>query len=216
MLFPVGPERPAVYWRRRVVVLVVLVVLLYLLLRACGGSGNDTPTVSTTPKPTGTTGSAGTPASRPTTTSSAVPTRAATSSRPTATRAVALCRDSDIKVSIQPNAKSYAAGSDPRFTLSVSNISGTPCRRDVGSKALEVVVTSGNDDIWSSDTCRPAGTSDLVTLAAGKSFSTTVTWRRIRVSNACATSTGGVTAGTYRVQGRADKVHSGTASFILG
>ncbi|MBO2460416.1 hypothetical protein J4709_22810 [Actinomadura sp. LCR2-06] len=71
----------------------------------------------------------------------------------------------------------YAAGRQPRFDVSVVNMSPASCRFDTGS--LYVVVTSGKDRIWSSGECRKSG-SGKQTLRRGIPYTAAVAWDRRR------------------------------------
>ena len=214
-LNPVGPRSPGVYWARRLVVLVVLVVVVLLVLKACGDDSADVSTRSATPSPT----SSGRSAS-PTGTATASPPPTRTPSRtpsptPSPSAPVRGCTDGDIKVSVTTDARTYRQGVDPRFTLTVRNTSGTPCRRDVGPLALELRVTSGSADIWSSDSCKPKGASAVTTLPVKGAYNTVVAWTRIRLAASCPADKPAALPGTYRVTGRAGTAVSGPTAFVL-
>lgn len=211
MLHPIGPDRPTVYWRRRLVLIVVLVVAVLLLFRACSG-GEDaeaqpgrTAVPDSTPAP-----SAATP--DPATTPDAVATTATATATAGGARA---CTDDDITVVAAPDAASYPAGTTPRFSLTVRNTSSVPCTRDVGSAALELSVTSGDQPVWSSDQCRPRGDSSVQTLPPDGTQVTRLSWPRVRTNAACPTPRPGADPGTYRLTGRAGKVTSEPAVFVL-
>lgn len=215
-LNPVGPEPPGVYWRRRAVLLIVLLVVLLLVLKACGG-GDGTASTANRPSPSGSSPSgsdtAGSSTSQPTARPSATPSTPAPAASPGA--AARACTDADVAVRVTTDARTYAAGVQPRFTLTVRNTSATPCRRDVGPAALELVVTSGSASIWSSDTCKPKGASQVTDLAPKRPSSTVVAWSRIRLTAACPTSKPAALPGTYRVVGRAGLVRSDPTVFVL-
>jgi hypothetical protein len=96
LLSPVGPERPAVYWLRRIVVIVILVALVLLVAHACSG-GSTKPAAdarrgvvsSTSPQPSG-------------------------SSSPPATPR---CTPADLSVSLATDSSTYPVGWKPKFTV---------------------------------------------------------------------------------------------------
>ncbi|MCW2543045.1 MAG: hypothetical protein JWM40_597 [Frankiales bacterium] len=189
-LNPVGPLPAATYWRRRAVI--VLAVLAVLLLgRSClGGSsgGNQAPSK---PKP------------------SASPSKTAAPSG----AAPAACPDSAIKAEASTSESTYAIGSKPKLTLVISNTSSTACTRDMGSGAVEFIVFSGEDRVWSSDDCGSSTGASVVTLAPGARKEVTFTWAGKRSKPACAGSHEAAKPGTYRVVGRAGTLTSSGAVF---
>jgi hypothetical protein len=216
VLHPVGPLPSPVYWRRRLAALAAVGILGYLSLQACGGDagGSDKTDRTTTLSSL----SGGSPGPTPTPSTSAAPTTSpSATATPTVTpaAAAALCTDADVGVTVRADARTYPAGSTPRFTLTVANNGTKPCRRDVGARALELTVTSGPARIWSSDLCKPLGTSTVRTLAAGAKVTTTVSWPRVRRTADCAVAKSTAQPGTYVVVGRAGRVGSPKVVFAL-
>jgi hypothetical protein len=199
-LHPVGPLPASTYWRRRAVLLVGVVVLL-LLARSCVSGGSDRP-ARTSAVPT------------PSTTASATPT---TSPRARAVVAGGTCEDAALRVSTKTDAADYPLGTSPRFTVTVTNRSAGPCRRDLGPGAVELLVYSGNDRIWSSDDCAAAQGSEVLTLKAGASLEKTVTWSGKRSAKGCpsASTRPEAKAGYYRVLARVGTVRSAATVFRL-
>lgn len=187
---PVGPLPASVYWRRRAVLLGGLVVLL-LLLRSCGG---DDPQRLTTDGATPT-GSASAPGRQAATGSPQTPTAAPPA--PTA------CPDAAVRVEARPEKAQYATGDAPRFVLTVRNTGATPCTRAIGQGAVELVVTSGADRIWSSDDCAPDGPMGPVLLKPGEERRRVVAWSGRRSKPGCDVASDPVPVGTYVVTGRA-------------
>jgi hypothetical protein len=73
----------------------------------------------------------------------------------------------------------------------VTNTGTGPCTRDLGQAAVELLVFSGKDRIWSSDDCAPGGKKDVTTLEPGKPAVQRVTWNgAARCPAARATRTG--------------------------
>ena len=187
VLHPVGPLPVATYWRRRLVLLVALVVLL-LVARSCVGGGADRS--GTTPTPTPTVRTTHSPSPRPS------PTRAA---GPVA------CDDGALELTTATDAKQYQAGATPRITLTVKNVSSATCRRELGDSALEVLVYSGSDRIWSSDDCNAQPGTAVQALRPGATLETTKTWDGKRSAQGCSDPRREASPGTYTV-----RAHVGT------
>lgn len=206
VLQPVGPLPAATYWRRRLVLLLGVVVLL-LLARSCAGGGGKPQAHTTTP----------TPSASPTATVAALATATPAPSPTARPVAAGTCPDSVLRVTATTDAKDYPVGTSPRFTVTVTNTSSTPCRRDLGAAAFEVVVSSGNDRVWSSDDCGGGTGSELLTLKAGASLQRTVTWSGKRSSKGCPTASPRPLAkpGYYRAVARVGTVRSAPAVFRL-
>ena len=192
---PVGPHPAATYWWRRGGLAAVLLVLLALVLFLAGrGSGPDrlaaVPRASATSAP-------------PRPASTASPTAAASASASDTTQ----CPDAALSVDTKTDASSYAAGAKVVLTMTVKNIGTTPCRRALGQAAVEVLITSGADRIWSSDDCSPGGGDGEVVLPAGGSQTATVTWPGTRSAPGCPTARPAAQPGTYRVTARVGDLH---------
>src|SRR5688500_8812921 len=159
LLHPRGPLPPGVYWRRRLVTFGVVVLVLFVLMRACGSDGDGTARVEPSETP-----SASVTAPRPSgsASASAKPTAAATSAA-----AAGPCPDTASTVSARADAQTYPPSRRPILTIGVANKGAVACTRDVGQAAREIVVTSGNDRVWSSDDCSPGGGAQVVTLQPG-------------------------------------------------
>ena len=187
---PVGPEPASTYWQRRAVVATGAVLVLALLTTLLTGGSDEPDRLAGVPVPTATSaataGASASPQPGPT------PTPAAT----------AICQPQALKVEALADKESYAVGSTPRLSLRVTNTGATPCTRDLGQAAVELLVFSGKDRIWSSDDCAPGGAKNVVTLPPGKPQVQRVTWNGRRSRPGCAGDKESALAGTYRVLGR--------------
>jgi hypothetical protein len=184
VMHPVGPLPASTYWRRRLVLLAVLVLVVLVLKALLGGGGGDG---GNAPK----TGAKPSATARPSHTASP---------RPSPTRAAGpvACRDSALRLTTASDASTYPAGTSPRFTVTVKNVSAVTCRRDLGP--LEVVVKSGEDRIWASTDCAPKATSAVQGLGPGGSLETTKTWDGKRSRPGCTGTRTAVRPGTYTVR----------------
>jgi len=173
-----GGRLPArVYWVRRFVVLGIplLVVVLVVWLVAGRGSGGDTPAAATTPTPT-------------------------VEPSPSKTPGTLECSADHLALSAVAAAESFAAGVSPGFTLTITNTGTEPCLVDAGEAHREIVVTSGEDRVWSNQDCVAAGSeSRLLLLPPGADVADAqqVAWNRIRSAPGCPADLPAPGAGTY-------------------
>jgi hypothetical protein len=189
-LQPVGPLPASTYWRRRVFLLVLLVVVALVLLKACGGDDEKGSLSSSGASPT------------PSPVASVAPSpTVAASPSPSAPAPLQTCRDTVLQVTTEADAESYPSGGTPRFTLTVRNIGSVACRRALGPDAVELLVFSGEDRIWSSDDCNDAKGQGVLTLKPSEAVAQTVRWPGKRTKPDC--DVGEVAQpGTYRVSAR--------------
>lgn len=166
--------------------LLLAVVVVLLVGRSCLG-GAEPVRKAAAPKVT--------PSSTPSSTSS-----------PTAKAVVpvsgAACPNSALKLDTKTDAVNYPVGGAPKITLTVSNTSTVPCTRDLGTGAIELLVYSGEERIWSSDDCGKGRAVSVVTLAPGAGKVVTLTWAGKRSAPQCAGTREQAKAGTYQVRAR--------------
>jgi len=197
---PVGPEPAATYWVRRAV-LVVALLLVVLLLRGLLTSSDGPDTVATgsaTPRPT-----------------PSVSASASAAPSPSPSPSTGPCADDALEVQARAEQESYAAGGRPLLLLDVTNTGTVPCTRDLGQAAIELLVVSGSDRIWSSDDCAPGGPERVVTLEPGEPSRAQVTWPGQRSLPACAGPQADAQAGTYRVTARVGELQVDGTPFSL-
>jgi hypothetical protein len=193
---PVGPEPASTYWTRRAVLLLAVFVLLYgLVALLTGGTDSDTLDQQGGSAPVEQPSVSAEPTAGPDSTGSPEPT-------PSAEPEPVDCADADLQLSAEADQEVYAVGATPTFVLTVRNTSARPCRRDLGQGAAELIVTSGQDRIWSSDDCAPGGEPGPVVLAPDQSDVTRLTWPATRSLPECAGPQAPVEPGTYVVSGR--------------
>lgn len=223
LLHPVGPQPPAVYWFRRLLLLAaVLAVVVAVGMLTTGGRADGTPpaqsSATTTGDPTSDAGErAGADGERAAEQSD---DEEAPSTRPSAAAAteagVPSCAETGLAVSVTADSESYAATAVPRLTVSLRNEGTTACTVDVGSPdAVEVVVTSGDDRVWSSDDCQPDAEARVVTLQPSAEEVQSISWQRGRSAEGCPTGLPEVRAGTYQVTARAGDITSEPVAFTL-
>ncbi len=194
---PVGPEEPAVYWRRRILVGVAVLlglVLVLFVMRSCSG-GTD-PVAQPSDQPT----------------QSEQPSESPSAS---ATGDAAACSDSDIGVAVKMAQSSFKTGEEIVFQLHITNNGQSDCSRNLGSKVNNVAVTSGPAAVWSSDNCLPAGEDDFKTIPAGKTYVVESTWKQDITAASCSTPFQKAQAGGYEVIGKNMDVKSDPVSFTI-
>jgi hypothetical protein len=107
------------------------------------------------------------------------------------------CDESDISVSAATDKPSYAAGENPTLILKVENSGKSDCEVDVGTEAMEFVVTSGEDRIFSSKDCAVETGELMRTIAPGESERAQFTWERQRSAPGCTAVNANPQPGTY-------------------
>ena len=207
---PVGPEPETTYWQRRAVVALAVLVPLVLLLSLLGGGDDDrlsaAPDATATPVPSATPTSAPLPSIGP----GLMP---APSPSPTPT--VVPCAPDAVTIAAAATEDSYAVGARPRLELRVSASGPQPCTADLGSGAVELLVFSGADRIWSSDDCGPRGGSEIKTLQPGTPDVSRVTWPGVRSAPGCTGDKAAAQPGTYRVAARVGERRVEGEPFVL-
>lgn len=199
-----GPLPARVYWRRRIVLLGGALVVVLALGKLLGGGSDGS---SQYP------GAAQQVAGRPT---SAAPSETPESSAPTTTKAKpnrpiapptsrapelatpdGPCVDDDVRVT--PVITKVVGGRDIAIQLDVRTVVDEACTWRVSPAHLALTITSGADDIWSSQQCpRAIPVTDLV-VRRTVSATLTVVWNAKRSDKDCSRHTGWAMPGYYHV-----------------
>jgi hypothetical protein len=193
---PVGPEPAEVYWRRRAVALLVVLALLGVLGWLVGRAGGGDDTLAA--------------AGRPTPTPSAAPASATPSATP---EPVEPCPDEALEVVATAAGADVGVGARTLMTLTVRNTGTVACTRALGQGAVELVVTSGEDRVWSSDDCAPGGDEGVVQVAPGDVQTARATWPGTRSAPGCPPDQPVAQPGTYRVSARVGELRVPGAVF---
>jgi hypothetical protein len=203
---PVGPEPARTYWERRAVVALAALLPVVLLLSLVGGDDEDRLSPQASPAASAPAPRAPTPA----------PTTSGTpSATPSASPGSEQCDDDVLRLDPVPAEQTYPVDAEVRLELRVTNTGPTPCSRDLGQAAVELLVVSGDDRIWSSDDCAPGGTADVVVLDPGTPEVSRVTWPGTRSLPGCGGDEARALPGTYRVAGRVGDLRAEGGSFTL-
>jgi hypothetical protein len=204
-----------VYWRRRLVIGLAAIVTLIVLINSFTGGEDPVATVaSSSPSATDVF-----TAPEPTTSPSAVESSTPETSQPTvqpSTPAVAdgECSDTDTSLRVAIDRGTTAVGEGVHINMILKNISTTTCKRDVGSGANEITVTSGPALIWSTDHCNPSTDKDLVELAPGQEWKVKVVWIGKLTAEGCKVKDL-AQPGAYWVTGRNASLKSDELRFVV-
>ncbi|ADG73476.1 conserved hypothetical protein [Cellulomonas flavigena DSM 20109] len=192
-----APRPPArVFWIRRFVVLGLPLLLVVALVVWWTGRGQDA-AAQGDPSPTA--------------------EQAAPTPTPTSQVGVADCVPSQLALAVVPDGESFADGVAPTFEISLTNSGSEPCLVEAGDAAREVVVTSGDDRVWSSRDCVPEDAdARTLLLAGGQSDVTQLAWPRERSAAGCPGDLPAPGDGTYSVTVSAGGATSPAAVFGLG
>lgn len=205
---PVGPQKPAVYWRRRLivalgVVAVVVAIALIVFLPRAATTGTD-PSSSASVGTGDETGD------------DAAVEDPAPSTEPVAG---APCDPAAVTVTAATDSNSYAADQQPQLSFAITNIGTVSCTFNVGTTQQAFVITSGEEQYWSSKDCETGPVDAELTLEPNvASGSTPIAWDRTRSSpDTCEGARAPVPAGgaTYNLAVTVGAVPVSTTSFIL-
>lgn len=195
-----GPLPAKVYWRRRLVLVGGALALVLALGRVLGGgsdgSSEDPGVAQVAGQPT-----SSAPSASPSTKKKSRPNQPIA---PPSSRAPELavpdgpCADDDI--SVTPSVVDAVAGRDVTVQLDLRTIVDEACTWRVSAGHLTVAITSGADDIWSSQQCPAAIPVQDVIVRRAVSASITLVWADARRSDQeCSRLTGWAMPGYYHV-----------------
>lgn len=245
MFEPTGPLPPEIYRRRRILAITVLVVVLalvvWLVVALTGGGGDAEPEpaaaastlTSSTSAPESSAESAGSEStgsssgssdsggetSGSTTSASegeseTTPSGTAASSE---TAPPGQCPDQSLAVRVTADEPNYQVGTEPGFTIVITNIGTTKCDRDLGAGLQQVLVYSldGNERLWSNTDCFAEPTTDMRTLEPGDQAAYSVKWSASTSEPGCETPREPVGPGAYTVVGQLGGLRSTPEPFNI-
>lgn len=200
-----GPLPAGIYWRRRLLLLAVAVLLVFGLARLLGGGSDGSsadagvaeqaaavpsttapsqaPSASSTKKPRQGKGN------RPTTTPTPEPPPLAVPDGP--------CDEADIEIT--PSAVDAVAGRDVVILMALRTIVDPACTWRVSSGNLSVKLTSGDDDIWSSQQCPAVVPVKDVIVRSAEPTTVALVWNAKRSDEDCSRFTEWAEIGDYHV-----------------
>lgn len=216
VVHPVGPEKPVVYWRRRLMLALAALITLFVLTRSFTGGDNPVPAAALTLPSAA--AAAVTPETQPSPSvegASPTPTILQPIAQPTVqVLAEGECSDADTSIEVEIDRETTAVGEGLHINMVIKNISTATCKRDVGSGANEITVISGPALIWSTDHCNPNTDRDLVELAPGEEWSVKVVWIGKQTATGCKV-TNMADPGAYWAHGRNGSLNSDGARFVV-
>ena len=189
-----GPLPARVYWRRRMLLALVVLSLVAGTARLLGlgsddppeqrpqarqvvaepTSGTDEPSVAVSDTPSETRARQQPPRED---------TRTKQDRRPVLAEPEGVCSERDVAVT--PTVRRPVAGSPVTFTLELRTITAPACTWQVSPSTLTMKVTSGSDDIWTSQECPRAIPSEDVVVRNNVGTEVEVTWSARRSDGDC-------------------------------
>ena len=118
-------------------------------------------------------------------------------------------------ISLRGQAGVYSGRAAPRFMLTVTNIGRLDCTVDVGPRAVEVRITSGDDRVWSTADCVSGDGTEVRRLRRGVPHVSMVDWDRHRSAPDCRAARPKAKDGTYVATARLGRLHSSEVIFHL-
>ncbi|WP_092503156.1 hypothetical protein [Agrococcus jejuensis] len=171
-------RRQAVARRRRTLALLTLLVVAALVVIALmwrpwdasgDASADPAPSASTTPSPTPT----------PTPSPTDAPPYTPIGGIPEEGDGSAACTPEQLLITPITDAVTYAAGQQVQMSFQIQNVSGDPCRLNVGTTQQSYQVRTGDQVVYRSDDCPVDEVDQIVELAPGVPQRTLpVTWDR--------------------------------------
>ncbi|MEV6410763.1 hypothetical protein [Kribbella sp. NPDC051718] len=207
LLRPVGHLPASVYWFRRALVLVVLAALLFVLVRVLGGGDDPKNSAATDPGQNPSSG----PTVVPTQTPSAKTSGSKKSTETTSTKTPkdVTCTGRDVKIEVVPATRTLTAGTSMNLVIQLSAVRDE-CRVAVDPTVLSLTITSGKDQIWTTEHCEKVVPRATLILAKGKQSTATIPWDGRRSRPGCLPGQLQAKPGTYV----AKAVYDGNASTL--
>ncbi len=164
----------------------------------------------------------------PSVTASAAPTASATTATPVATpttpaptpsvttaAVVAACTANDLKVTVTPAKRTFAAGEQVSFHVTYTNSSKTPCAvgGEGANTGVDLNITSGAAQVYTRSLCAATAVQKSE-VAAGAEGATDLAWdRKINVLGCSSAST--AQKGSYWASATVNGVTSAPVNFII-
>lgn len=176
-------------------------------------TASATPSVTASAAPTASvTTAAATPAA---TTPAATPTTPAPAPSVTTAAAVAACTANDLKVTVTPAKRTFAAGEQVSFHVTYTNSSKTPCAvgGEGANTGVDLNITSGAAQVYTRSLCA-ATAVQKAEVAAGAEGATDLAWdRKINVLGCSSAST--AQKGSYWATATVNGVTSAQVNFVI-
>lgn len=194
-------------------------------------TASATPSASATASATASASASATASATPSVTASAAPTASVTptaAATPAATptapapapsvtnaAAVAACTANDLKVTVTPAKRTFAAGEQVSFHVTYTNSSKTPCAvgGEGANTGVDLNITSGAAQVYTRSLCA-ATAVQKAEVAAGAEAATDLAWdRKINVLGCSSAST--AQKGSYWATATVNGVSSAQVNFVI-
>ena len=180
---------------------------------SASATASATPSVTASAAPTASvTTAAATPAA---TTPAATPTAPAPAPSVTTAAVVAACTANDLKVTVTPAKRTFAAGEQVSFHVTYTNSSKTPCAvgGEGANTGVDLNITSGAAQVYTRSLCA-ATPVQKAEVAAGAEGATDLAWdRKINVLGCSSAST--AQKGSYWATATVNGVTSAQVNFVI-
>ncbi len=196
-------------------------------------TASATPSASATASATASASASATASATPSVTASAAPTASATTATPVATptaatptapapapsvttaAVAAACTANDLKVTVTPAKRTFAAGEQVSFHVTYTNSSKTPCAvgGEGANTGVDLNITSGAAQVYTRSLCA-ATAVQKAEVAAGAEAATDLAWdRKINVLGCSSAST--AQKGSYWATATVNGVSSAQVNFVI-
>lgn len=148
-------------------------------------------------------------------TPAATPTTPAPTPSVTTAAAVAACTANDLKVTVTPAKRTFAAGEQVSFHVTYTNSSKTPCAvgGEGANTGVDLSITSGAAQVYTRSLCEATAVQKSE-VAAGAEGATDLAWdRKINVLGCSSTST--AQTGSYWATATVNGVTSTQVNFVI-
>jgi hypothetical protein len=216
---------PTTYWRRRVFVFAVGIGLLTALSWTVNGmlTGRSSADRAASAGRAGAAGSAAAragsgpalPASSASARPASVPSQHPSAISSPASGAALACAPGAVTLRLSSPQYWYQAGKMPSFTVHAISHGEQPCRFNMGTKFVSVVIASARR-VWSSADCVSGSGSNMIVLARGRPAVLRVSWDRRTSSPGCGGASHAAVPGEYTVIAVAGRLRSKTVNLVLG
>jgi hypothetical protein len=216
---------PATYWRRRVSVLAVGIGLLTTLCWTVSGMLAARSSADQAAPPGGAraagsapareSGGHALPAPSPSPRLGSVPSRHRSTTHTPASGKALACAPGGVTLRLSSPQYWYQVGKVPSFTVHAVSTERQPCRFNMGTKFVSVVIASDRR-VWSSADCVSGNGSNVIVLTRGTPAVLDVSWDRRTSSPGCSGTSHVARPGEYKVTAVAGHLRSKTMNFVLG
>jgi hypothetical protein len=127
-----------------------------------------------------------------------------------------ICPASAVTVTATTAAPSFAAGSQPKLGMVVTNTGTVACQQDVsGTQQVYTVTAADGSRVWSTTDCFPGEGTEVRELTPGQTVQYTIKWSGTSSAPGCAGDRTVVPAGDYTVVAQLGALSSPPTAFAI-